>query len=182
MDYSAAAVEVAKRLWKARRRLSCQSDHDDIELEGTGGRDLVPEGGGGCMDFWVHDMLRPQRDHRAVMHPPADPRPGRREPFDLVVDKGTLDAVSLSPEAATSLPKFRTNLIDCMRLDRGFLLITSCNWTESELRHFFEHHHDESEAEGMKKLEFHASIPYPTFTFGGEKGQSVSSVCFRRVQ
>jgi len=33
--------------------------------------------------------------------------------------------------------------------------------------------------EGVE-LEYHERIEYPSFSFGGQKGQAISSVCFRR--
>ena len=53
----------------------------------------------------------------------------------------------------------------------AFLVITSCNWTEEELRKWFE----------SPRLAYHDTIRFPSFTFGGVKGQTVSSVCFRRI-
>jgi len=53
----------------------------------------------------------------------------------------------------------------------GLFLITSCNWTEEELRGVFE---------VSGELVYHSTIKYPSFTFGGRKGQTISSVCFKR--
>jgi hypothetical protein len=53
----------------------------------------------------------------------------------------------------------------------GRFLITSCNWTEEELKGWF--------AGG--ELEFEGKVKYPSFTFGGKTGSSVVTLCFKRV-
>lgn len=52
----------------------------------------------------------------------------------------------------------------------GRFLITSCNWTEEELRGWF----------GGGAFEFEGKVKYPSFTFGGKTGSSVVTLCFKR--
>ena len=52
----------------------------------------------------------------------------------------------------------------------GLRVVTSCNWTEGELRGWLE----------VEKLEAETRVNYPVFQFGGQTGQSISTVCFRK--
>ena len=55
-----------------------------------------------------------------------------RETYKIVIDKGTFDAISLSETAASDKAHYVKNVHQMLQND-GLLLITSCNWTESEL-------------------------------------------------
>ncbi|KAI8599599.1 S-adenosyl-L-methionine-dependent methyltransferase [Dissophora ornata] len=59
--------------------------------------------------------------------------------------------------------------VAAMMQDDGRLLITSCNWTQAELIQRFAH-----------VFEYDSHLKYPTFTFGGVKGQTISSVVFKK--
>lgn len=53
--------------------------------------------------------------------------------FKLVHDKGTYDAISLNPEdPATKRQKYIENIHHIL-LPKGYLVLTSCNWTKEEL-------------------------------------------------
>lgn len=88
--------------------------------------------------------------------------------FNVVLDKGTFDAVSLSGQTGVE-EKYVQKAKQLVR-NGGLLLITSCNWTESELRNWFE----------GGPLKYYDKIEYPVFSFGGQTGQSISSICFRK--
>ncbi len=94
--------------------------------------------------------------------------------FDVVLDKGTFDAVCLNEEVDHSgtrvCERYRDRVESLVRANGGRFLVTSCNWTEEELRRWFE----------GGELVFEGRIDYPRFSFGGQTGQSVTSVCFRR--
>ena len=110
--------------------------------------------------------------------------PNKKDDFDLVLDKGTFDAISLSSETVllpggneVRVPVAEVYPLKIARLMRlgGFFLITSCNWTQDEVVRWFT-------TELMKGvLEVYDTITYPTFQFGGHKGQGVASVCFRKI-
>jgi EEF1A lysine methyltransferase 2 len=108
---------------------------------------------------------------RAILTPPNS------NGYDVVLDKGTFDAISLSSETDANGRKFcegyRSKIIPLVR-EGGYFLVTSCNWTEGELRGWFEGR------EGDAELAFVAAIGYQSFRFGGREGQSVSSVCFKK--
>ena len=93
--------------------------------------------------------------------------------WDIVLDKGTFDAVSLSGVAGAEEQYVRR--VEELVKKEGMVLVTSCNWTEAEVVYWFE-------AGG--KLKRSVSLRYPSFTFGGSTGQSISSICFqkKRVQ
>lgn len=106
--------------------------------------------------------------------------------FNLVLDKGTFDAISLS--SATVIDPmtgkgrricefYPTKILDMVK-PNGFLLITSCNWTEEEVVSWF----TGAEANGTGRFTVYDRIKYPVFEFGGQKGQGVASVCFRKIQ
>jgi SAM-dependent methyltransferase len=93
--------------------------------------------------------------------------------WDVVCDKGTFDAISLSEEKDAQGRRmcegYKERVVPLIR-EGGILLITSCNWTEEELRGWFE----------GGELGFVDRIVYRSFSFGGRKGQTISSVCFRK--
>ena len=148
--------------------------------------------------------------------------------WDVVLDKGTFDAVSLAPPSSpstnptTSLTAdsgtgggggkrekeretetYPRRVLPLVR-EGGLLVVTSCNWTEDELRRWFEGYGgggdrdgaglgDEAEAEGQGsgeketpryryRFEQVARVEYPSFSFGGVKGQAISTLCFRKVR
>ncbi|KAJ3107848.1 Methyltransferase-like protein 10 [Phlyctochytrium planicorne] len=85
--------------------------------------------------------------------------------FQLALDKGTLDAISLS-KSTEDRDKYSAAVANLLE-DQGILLITSCNWTEEELI-------------GILKNDFTLSgrVKYPTFKFGGVEGQKIVTVAF----
>ncbi|RKP37698.1 S-adenosyl-L-methionine-dependent methyltransferase [Dimargaris cristalligena] len=99
---------------------------------------------------------------------------------DVVLDKGTFDAISLGEPLPVSVSAAaEVELRDPKQLyveavlrllkDDGVLLITSCNWTQAELqRHFSDH------------LVYHDHVPYRAFTFGGVQGQKICTVAFTK--
>jgi SAM-dependent methyltransferase len=97
--------------------------------------------------------------------------------WDVVLDKGTFDAISLSQEVDVRGRRicegYREKVVGLMRIG-GLFLVTSCNWTPEELRKWFE-----GEGEGGR-LCVVGEIAYRSFRFGGEVGQTIGSVCFRR--
>jgi SAM-dependent methyltransferase len=94
--------------------------------------------------------------------------------FDVVLDKGTFDAICLSQETDAQGRRicegYREKAEPLIK-PGGRFLITSCNWTEEELRGWF----------GSGELKFEGKVKYPSFTFGGKTGSSVVTLCFKRV-
>ncbi|KAL8873623.1 MAG: hypothetical protein Q9174_000948 [Haloplaca sp. 1 TL-2023] len=97
--------------------------------------------------------------------------------FDVVLDKGTFDAISLNsetdPNGRRLCEGYRAKVMQ-MVVPGGLFLVTSCNWTGEELRSWFEKNDDDGGG-----FEWTGNVQYPRFSFGGITGQSVSGVCFR---
>jgi len=96
------------------------------------------------------------------------------EGFDVVLDKGTFDAISLMPFAADSphpCDVYREKVVPLVKPGR-FFFITSCNWTKDELIDWL--------APGCGELSYYGEAKYPTFTFGGHTGQTIVTLVLRR--
>jgi hypothetical protein len=93
---------------------------------------------------------------------------------DLVVDKGTLDAIGLSAGGAAARASYAAT---CCRVLRpgGLLVITSCNSTADELAAEFGGR-PESSFQEVDRVR-----TYPVFRFGGVEGTRVATVAFRRT-
>ncbi|KAF2686116.1 S-adenosyl-L-methionine-dependent methyltransferase [Lentithecium fluviatile CBS 122367] len=98
--------------------------------------------------------------------------------FDVVLDKGTFDAICLSQEKDAQGRRicegYRERVVPLVKKG-GRFLITSCNWTAEELKGWFEGGGEES------GLTYEGAVKYPSFTFGGKTGSSVCTLCFRRM-
>ncbi|KAK3073958.1 Protein-lysine N-methyltransferase efm4 [Teratosphaeriaceae sp. CCFEE 6253] len=95
--------------------------------------------------------------------------------FDVVLDKGTFDAISLMPfaEGSQNPCKVYREKVEPLIKPRCFLCITSCNWTKDELLEWLAPNHG--------CLRYHSEAKYPTFTFGGRTGQSIVTLSLQRV-
>lgn len=100
-------------------------------------------------------------------------------PFDLLLDKGTYDAVGLSAHAQDAKRAYRHSAARLLQAN-GLLVITSCNSTVKELRHDFEETcaSDEASTE-MSAFQYLDHVrTYPTFKFGGVEGSHHCTVAF----
>lgn len=123
--------------------------------------------------------------------------------FDLLTDKGTLDAVGLRADGASARAVYR-QAAHRLLAPRGLLVVTSCNSTLAELAAEFcgpdacgalaggeridpcdsrpcgsPQHAGESNAKEHWELVDHVRT-YPVFRFGGMEGSRVCTVAFRR--
>lgn len=57
--------------------------------------------------------------------------------FDVCIDKGTFDAISLSPEDREEAKKHYVTSLRTVMRPGGFFIITSCNWTKEQLLQIF---------------------------------------------
>ncbi len=142
-------------------------------------RKLAQTYGEACSDiaFEVMDLMRDSPSAQSWW-------PASSEGFDLVLDKGTFDAISLSSETITNPNGTRQRICELypakatlMVKSGGFLLVTSCNWTEDEVVRWFT-----ASDEAAGRLKVWGRVKYPTFKFGGQEGQGVASICFRRTR
>jgi SAM-dependent methyltransferase len=93
--------------------------------------------------------------------------------FDVLLDKGTLDAIALNPhplaDGRTGMEAYAPQVRRMMH--RGLtLLVTSCNYTAPELERLICAETD---------LEAFDRIAYPSFRFGGVQGTTICSIAFR---
>ncbi|GCE99065.1 hypothetical protein ZYGM_004340 [Zygosaccharomyces mellis] len=94
--------------------------------------------------------------------------------FDVVLDKGTLDAVALSgltKENGKSFVELYPEVLDKLLVKGGVFLITSCNFTESELIKIIQ----------TENLKAWSKIEYPSFSFGGVQGTAICSIAFVKL-
>lgn len=202
VDYSERSVQLARRVAEARGFTA-------------GGEEEV--------EFMVWDVLGGELDVLRARAPSSNPTTtttatttpsdaGKREGggsggggggdgagccWDVVLDKGTFDAVSLSGERDARGRRvcegYAARVLQLLR-PGGVFLVTSCNWTEAELRGWFEAKtrgteteekgEEEATAAGTAagaRLRLAGRIEYPSFSFGGVKGQTISTLCFEKV-
>jgi len=91
--------------------------------------------------------------------------------YKVCIDKGTYDAISLSKDKSLEMRQVYRSAVHQMLFSEepSFFFITSCNWTEEELKTFFETHFS------VKTV-----LPTPKFQFGGATGSTVTSIIFSR--
>jgi SAM-dependent methyltransferase len=162
VDYSTASLKLARQIGENRACANSTSRDADDE---TQGEEEHVENQHVPVHFEEYDIFTP----KPLQHAPPTG-------FDIVLDKGTFDAISLSSELDPSgrrLCESYCSRIKPLVRKGGLFIITSCNWTEEELRAWFEI------GEGRGEFLFHDRIKYPRFTFGGKTGQSVVTLCFR---
>ncbi|XP_074644450.1 EEF1A lysine methyltransferase 2-like [Tubulanus polymorphus] len=89
--------------------------------------------------------------------------------YDVCIDKGTYDAISLNPDDAHGCRlRYIENVLKMLK-DDGYFIITSCNWTLNELLSQFD-----------KDFQHIHTVPTPSFQYGGKQGNSFTSVVFKR--
>ncbi len=161
VDYSAASVALAREVT------------EEEEEEGKG-----EENEGGRLEFMVWDILR---DEPGALGQQQQQSPQSQQGWDVVLDKGTFDAVSLSDERDGAGRRvcegYRERVLALLR-PGGWFLVTSCNWTEAELQGWFSKREEQDEEEG--RLEVVGKVEYPSFSFGGVKGQTISTLCLEK--
>ncbi|KAL4890759.1 methyltransferase domain-containing protein [Aspergillus ambiguus] len=187
VDYSPRSVELARELQRLKIHSAYLADEDG-DAEEAVDTDIR-------FEEWdiLHATDALSDAASAGNAPSLDWFPYTQGGFDIVLDKGTFDAVSLSDEVveeetedAAAAPKRAVRRRVCerypgiaRRLVRpgGFVVVTSCNWTEEELVAWFTRAED-----GVQdRLAVWGRVEYPRFRFGGKEGQGVCTVCFQRV-
>jgi SAM-dependent methyltransferase len=173
VDYSERSVELARRVAVSRGVVSQEGEETERKV-----------------DFKVWDVLNGSLDDvstTTTTTPTSGESASATAGWDLVLDKGTFDAVSLSGERDAHGRRicegYGERVLQLLR-DGGIFLVTSCNWTEAELREWFEKKSKTSEAateSGARRLRLAGRIEYPSFSFGGVKGQTISTLCFEKV-
>ena len=186
VDYSRRSVELARELQRGRGHSAYRSDSEDEEEdesgddEGDGQAKSVEEAQPIQFEEWDILGSKAPLSETGLSSSPSDSLPWfpyQQGGFDIVLDKGTFDAVSLSDDAKTARVCERYPDI-ARRLVRrgGFLVVTTCNWTEEELVRWFT-----GDRSSGDRLVVWGRVEYPVFRFGGHEGQGVCTVCFQRV-
>lgn len=154
IDYSPPSVELCKRIAEAR---------------GGDAQHLLFQ----CLDFL--------RESSQLVDHSSKSGQGSHIPsaWDIVCDKGTLDAIALSRKddidnSSTSSPvedpvaQYAASLAAITHTGSLFL-ITSCNFTADELVQIF-----------TAQFSVYHVVPVPSFSFGGQKGSTTVTIAFRR--
>lgn len=95
--------------------------------------------------------------------------------FDVVIDKGTLDAIALSGTTSANgetVVDMYYKVVEKIIKEDGIFMITSCNFTEEELIKMIK----------KGKLKVWKTIQYPTFEFNGVNGSSICTVVFVKAE
>jgi len=145
------------------------------------GDDSTDEVGAKPVDFLHFDILSDDLDKVLGKRE-------QRDGWDVVLDKGTFDAVSLMDaidfQGQRGTEFYRDRVLQLVK-PGGLFLITSCNWTEEELEHWFlgagERDDPWAELTGSAKFVVDGRVNYRSMSFGGAKGQAISTACFRKV-
>ncbi|KAJ5608845.1 hypothetical protein N7528_009412 [Penicillium herquei] len=190
VDYSAQSVELARELQRSRGHSAYRSDSesDESDSEGDGDENQEAESVPEPIIFEEWDIL----SSKAMLSPTGTAIsisneetlswfPYQTGGFDIVLDKGTFDAISLAGDAKeTRVCERYPDIVRRLLRKGGFLMVTSCNWTEEELVKWFTG--PVGSVEGQEdRLVVWGRVEYPRFRFGGQEGQGVCTVCFQRV-
>ncbi|KAM9952847.1 hypothetical protein ACTFIW_006191 [Dictyostelium discoideum] len=89
--------------------------------------------------------------------------------YDAVLDKGTFDAIALSEDRDRMKQLYKQHVEHILKPD-GIFVITSCNYTENELKLYYT----------SPQFEFIKNIQYPVFSFGGSKGTTQTTLIFKK--
>ncbi|XP_022997955.1 EEF1A lysine methyltransferase 2-like [Cucurbita maxima] len=139
-------------------------------------RSLAERNGFSNINFLVDDVLETKLEGK----------------FQLIVDKGTLDAIGLHPDGPIKRIMYWES-VSKLVASGGLLVITSCNSTKDELMQEVENFNQRTvgtAAEPESSDGTQRELPtfqylshvrtYPTFTFGGSVGSRVTTVAFLR--
>lgn len=185
VDYSLGSVRLARELQRLRIHSAYLGGSSDSEDEDEGQEQEQPEGPGtddSDIRFEEWDILSSTDPLSDSSTGTLDWFPYAQGGFDIVLDKGTFDAVSLCEEVDADAQRRVCERYPAVarRLVRrgGFLVVTSCNWTEEEVVKWFT---SSGDAPGEDELKVWGRVDYPRFQFGGKEGQGVCTVCFQRA-
>lgn len=164
VDYSPQSVALAKQIAAAEE----EEQSDDEE-----------RGNAAPLEFQEWDIIA--GDYASVLEPTSREGgdAGESQGWDVVLDKGTFDAISLSSEVDAQgrrlFESYYERVLPLVKPGTGLFILTSCNWTEEELRSWFV-----TTSEHGDGFEVASRVEYKSFSFGGVKGQTISTLCFSR--
>jgi EEF1A lysine methyltransferase 2 len=181
VDYSKGSIQLARNIARRRRavelRPSGEGTTQDHESKiGAEAADDKVTAWDSALDFREWDMLKGRLEEVGVESEASG--------WDVLLDKGTFDAITLSAEGDEEGQRlwkvYRDRVLACLNMG-GVLLITSCNWTEAELRGMMEGSDAESQDQGPARLRQVGKVQYKSFSFGGAAGQTICTLCFRKI-
>ncbi|GIZ39389.1 hypothetical protein CKM354_000277500 [Cercospora kikuchii] len=148
VDYSPTSIRLAEQI-NEQKKGELESEDD--------------EQGYGKVEFKQWDLLTEDPEEEWL-----------RDGFDVVLDKGTFDAISLMPrtDGHPHPCEVYRERVEKLIKPGDYLFVTSCNWTKEELISWL--------VTDDSGLRYHDEAKYPTFQFGGRTGQSVVTVVFKR--
>ncbi|KAK3333193.1 S-adenosyl-L-methionine-dependent methyltransferase [Cercophora scortea] len=181
VDYSEKSVALARRVGAARDVASGDDGDDGGEEEEKEKEKEVEFKAWDVLNGSLRDV-RPTTNTSTTEEEGEDGDKKLRIGWDLVLDKGTFDAISLSDELDSHGRRicegYGARVLALLR-PGGVFLVTSCNWTEAELTGWFERASSASAgAEEGARLRRAGRIQYRSFSFGGVQGQTISTLCF----
>ncbi|KAK6176367.1 hypothetical protein SNE40_014667 [Patella caerulea] len=112
------------------------------------------------INYHVADMAQPitaETNNKAL-----------QKKYQICVDKGTFDAISLMDTQYTMARDVYIQNVHKLLNSEGIFVITSCNWTKEQLLDIF-----------ASDFKFFKDIPTPTFKFGGQVGNKVTSLVLK---
>ncbi|XP_057375140.1 EEF1A lysine methyltransferase 2-like [Daphnia carinata] len=89
--------------------------------------------------------------------------------YNLLLDKGTFDAISLMEDFGSAVCERYLKATSSMLKEDGLFLMATCNWTIDEIVQHMATYYSRTEV-----------IPTPSMQFGGQQGNKVSVVVFRK--
>lgn len=100
----------------------------------------------------------------------------KKEYFDVLFDKGTLDAIALNNSPIDGFDGKSGREVYPIQVSKlmhpgSLLIITSCNFTEKELESVVTQN-------AANDLKVWKKIPYKSFQFGGVEGSTICSIAF----
>ncbi|KAI9554183.1 hypothetical protein GHT06_019455 [Daphnia sinensis] len=89
--------------------------------------------------------------------------------YNLLLDKGTFDAISLMEDFGSAVRERYLKATSSLLKEDGLFLMATCNWTIDEIVQHMAAYYSRTEV-----------IPTPSMQFGGQQGNKVSVVVFRK--
>lgn len=178
IDYSEQSIALAKQIASSSQEQNSEEEEDEEkdedEVQGQKGQQDSSKEAATKVEFAVWDLLRGDYNDGVVLSG------AQADGWDVVLDKGTFDAISLSEDRDEQGRRicegYKARVLRLVKKG-GLFLVTSCNWTEAELEGWFGHGSGDVEGASFVNI---GRVKYPSFSFGGVKGQTISTLCFQR--
>ncbi|KAG2018019.1 chaperone, variant 2 [Coprinopsis cinerea AmutBmut pab1-1] len=171
IDYSMGAVKLARGIAVQKTK-----EGRDEEDEDEAGEEVEKESGKAGADQILFDQCDFLEDTPLALpiHSEGAKRERKTGVWDLLLDKGTYDAIALGEkdeQGRSPAVRYPGRVVRLLK-PGGIFLITSCNFIEDELKASF--------CTQETGLVYHSNVRHPTFTFGGHSGSSVVTVAFQK--